>query len=318
MDPADVARELTELRRGRGLDAIDAHTRVGPLLRTLCGIAADDSLVAARRKLLLRLSPLLNQMPEDLQLAASVALALHTEATGLFLDRRIAWLAGHFDRDPRTARRRIDDAFRLLAQYLVDGPPTDSAVQANSALGWHVLALHATLRLDVDRPQLVERRRIMAIVDELDELRLAFSAPRSAANPEAGRIEIAAVYGGEIVERIDFTGSHAQFVLRLPRPLRLGQQHDYSVQVTSWSHAAMRPYYVLNPLRPTEHFSVRVKFDRATPPSRIWQLAGQPSRVIDDPDPLDDDLLHLDAVGEIALEFHDLKQGLNYGLQWRP
>ena len=120
------------------------------------------------------------------------------------------------------------------------------------------------------------------------------------------------------MERVDVSGSHAQFVLRLPKPLRLGQQHDYSVQVTSWSSAGMQPYYVLSPLRRTEHFSVRAKFDKAAPPTQIWQVAGQPTRVVDDWEPTPADMLELDPVGEIALEFHDLQQGLSYGLKWKP
>ena len=52
------------------------------------------------------LTALCEQLPDDLRIAASVALALHDEAVGEFLDRRIAWLADHFDRDPRTARLR--------------------------------------------------------------------------------------------------------------------------------------------------------------------------------------------------------------------
>jgi hypothetical protein len=49
--------------------------------------------------------------------------------------------------------------------------------------------------------------------------------------------------------------------------------------------------------------------------SLIWRLNGIPSRVLDEFTPTDD-LLTFDPVGEIALEFHHLTQGLSYGLQW--
>lgn len=317
VDPAQLVRELTELRRERGLDAADVHSRVGPLLRQVCAITESDAPVIVRRKLVLRISALLGRLPADLQLAATVALALHEEATGQFLDRRVAWLAVHFDRDPRTARRRIDQAFQLLSQHLSEGQSSDPRASWNSSENWRVLELRVVLRLDVDPPTLTEERRIVAAVDELDELLLALSAPRSKDSPDAERIEAKVMYGGEIVERQDVSESHACFVLRLPRPLRLGQKHEYGVQFTSYSRAAMRPYYVLTPLRPCEYFLLRVRFDRAALPRQVWRLGGLPARVVDDAVPTDE-LLSIDPVGDLALEFHDLRQGLSYGLQWLP
>src|SRR3954463_16135833 len=109
-------RELNELRRGRGLDAADLHQRIGPCLREACGIEDTDQPTAARQKLVPRLTELCGRLPADLRLAALAALGLHEEAAGEFLDRRISWLASVLDRDPRTARRRIDLAFRPLHQ----------------------------------------------------------------------------------------------------------------------------------------------------------------------------------------------------------
>ena len=115
-------RELNELRRGRGLDAADLHQRIGPCLRGACDITETDPPAAARQKLVLRLTELCGRLPPDLRLAALAAFGLHEEAAGEFLDRRISWLASVLDRDPRTARRRIDLAFRRLAELL--GAPT--------------------------------------------------------------------------------------------------------------------------------------------------------------------------------------------------
>lgn len=110
--------ELARLRRGRGLDATDITTRVGPRLRQLCGIAEDDTPVAVRRKLIMRIDDSSRFLPADLRLVVLAALGLHPEASGEFLDRRITWLAHRLHRDSRTVRRRVDQAFVLLSQYL--------------------------------------------------------------------------------------------------------------------------------------------------------------------------------------------------------
>ena len=304
-------RELNELRRGRGLDAADLHQRIGPCLRAACDITEADPPAAARQKLVLRLTELCGRLPPDLRLAALAAFGLHEEAAGEFLDRRISWLASVLDRDPRTARRRIDLAFRRLAELL--GAPASNR-DLHPLAGWYVEAMKAMLRLDRDPPDLQEERRIVAQVDELDELVLSFSVPAEPGSDPVPDITADVLFGGEIVEARQVSASHAQFVMRLPSPLRLGQRHEYGIRFAP-RRTALRPYYVMTPLRRCEEFSVRVRFDRADPPSRVWRLNGVPGRVIDDG--VDSgDALTVNRVGEVGLEFHDLHQGLSYGLQW--
>ncbi|WP_410597142.1 hypothetical protein [Amycolatopsis sp. lyj-23] len=304
-------RELNELRRGRGLDAADLHQRIGPCLRAACAITEADQPAAARQKLVLRLTELCARLPPDLKLAALTALGLHEEAAGEFLDRRISWLASVLDRDPRTARRRIDLAFRRLDELL--GAPALRG-DLHPLAGWYVESMKAILHLDRDQPELREERRIVAEADELDELVLPFSAPVAPGTDPLPGITADALFGGEIVEVRPVSASHAQFVLRLPSPLRLGQRHEYGIRFTP-PRAQLRPYYVMTPLRRCEALSVRVRFDRAAPPARVWRLNGVPGRVIDDGAD-SGEALTVNRVGEVALEFHDLHQGLSYGLQW--
>jgi len=304
-------RELNELRRGRGLDATDLHQRIGPCLRAACSIVDADPPAVARRKLVLRLTELCGGLPADLRLAAQAAFGLHEEAAGEFLDRRISWLAGALDRDPRTARRRIDMAFRLLDELLGD-PARNRG--GSSPDGWYVESVRSMLRLDHDPPDLQEERRIVAEVDELDELTLSLSVPALRGFEELPDIGADVLFGGEIVETRQVSASHAQFVMRLPNPLRLGQRHEYGIRFAP-QRSEIRPYYVLTPLRRCEKFSVRVRFDRARPPARVWRLNGVPPRVVDDG--VDSgDRLTVNRVGEVVLEFHELHQGLSYGLQW--
>ncbi|NBH10959.1 hypothetical protein, partial [Amycolatopsis sp. SID8362] len=239
------------------------------------------------------------------------ALGLHEEAAGEFLDRRISWLASVLDRDPRTARRRIDLAFRRLDELL--GAPARER-DLHPLAGWYVESMKVVLRLDRDPPDVQEERRIVAEVDELDELVLSFSAPAVPGLDPVPAIAADVLFGGEIVEARQVSASHAQFVMRLPSPLRLGQRHEYGIRFAP-QRSALRPYYVITPLRRCEKFSVRVRFDREIPPSRVWRLNGVPGRVIDDGTDSGDSLT-VNSLGEVGLEFHDLHQGLSYGLQW--
>ncbi len=68
VDASDTFKELQELRRGRGLDAHDLHSRVGPHIRLACGITETDGPAVVRRKVLLTLTELCSRLPDDLRL----------------------------------------------------------------------------------------------------------------------------------------------------------------------------------------------------------------------------------------------------------
>src|SRR6266540_3519318 len=262
-------------------------------------------------------SELCGQLPEDLRLAVLAALALHESANHQYLHERMKWLADQFDRDPRTARRRIDQGFRMLAAYLDDQCDRGQETLSEFAPGgWYVESFKASLRIDVDPPQLIEERRIVATVDDLDEIVVSLSAPREAEVEPPSRISAKIVHGGEIVEERQMGRGHARFVVRLPRPLTLGQRHEYGVEFSSYPRSLIRPYYVYTPLRRCETFALSVRFGSALRPATLWRLNGVPARVLDDFTPTDD-LVELDSVGEAHLQFRNPVQGLSYGLQWQ-
>jgi hypothetical protein len=255
----DTVHELNDLRRGRGLHTADLDTRLGPRLRHACGVEGTDGPAQLRRKVVLRLTALCGQLPDDLRTAASVALALHEEAAGEFLDRRIAWLAGHFGRDPRTARRRVDTAFRLLGERL------DATVE-DSPDGWYVESLRAVLRMDTEPVRLVEDRRIVATVADLSEIAISLRSPA-----EDDLVEAELLAGGEITEVRHVGPGHTRFVIRLPEPLEQGQRHDLRIRCTSYQRSWPQPYDLLASLHRCEHVEVRVCLgdDR---PDLVWQL----------------------------------------------
>jgi hypothetical protein len=303
---ASTYEELLEIPRGRGMLANDVAERIGPGLRVACGVTPDDSPALVRRKVGERLTELCGRLPSDLQVSALAALALHPEADHQFMQDRMGWAARRINRDhPRAAVRRMKVGFRIIAEQLddlVDDPTINQ--------GWHTVSLRALLRMDVDPPQLLEERTIVATADGLEEVELRLSAP---GRGEESPITATVLYGGEITGSERVAPSHRKFALRLPSPLRAGEQHEYGVRFTANPRAVMPPYYVLTPLQPCAKFSVRVRF--ATAPPRIWRVDGIPPRAIDDYAP-DGGLVPADRFGEVALEFSRLHQGLSYGVRW--
>lgn len=314
----DLVRELIGLRGGRGVHSPDLVRRIGPRLRAVCGIEPDQDEATTRRILIERLDLAAAELPGDLSLAARAALGLPPAPRQPFLRDRWAWLATRLERDVRTVARRADDAFALLAERLRAEPRTQSARESPFAPdGWYVESLTSNVLIDRDPPQLIETRRIVAVTPGLREISVSFSAPRGQDATGEHKLSVSTLYGGELVEEAGSMSSHFLGRLRLPRPLAAGEQHEYGLVFSAFPRRWLRPYYVLTPLRRCDHFLLRAKFDRVAAPAKIWQLNGVPARVVDEFAPTSD-LLDLDAVGEIHVEFHALRQGLSYGIQWTP
>jgi hypothetical protein len=306
---ASTFDELQEIPRGRGMLASDIADRIGPGLRAACGVTASDSPATVRRKVAGRLLELCDRLPADLRISVLAGLALHPSANHQFQQDRMSWAATQINRDhPRAAVRRMKVGFRILAEQL-DDLLDDPGLHE----GWHTCSLRALLRMDLDPPQLVEDRVIVSSADGLATIELRISsAPVNGRPQEAATATI--LYGGEITDEKLVTPRHHKYALRLPKSLRAGERHEYGVRFTPVSLARMQPYYVLTPLQPCERFTVRVRFG-AEVPKRIWRLDGIPPRAIDDFEPADG-LLEADRLGEVALEFSRLHQGLSYGMRW--
>ena len=322
MPGEDLYLELIELRRGRGLDSPDLVARIGPALRRMCGIADRSTEVEAKSLVIRYLTEAIERLPADLRLAARAALAMPPAPRQRFLRERNAWLAEQLERDARTVTRRSDEAFRLLAQNL-SAPTTpagsSSAEAANAPDGWFIDSLVANVVLDRDPPQVIETRRIVAVRSGLDRTAVSFSAPRGVDREADGGVDrplsLNVLHGGQLIELTGERTSHLRGVLRLPRPLTAGEMHEYSVVFSAFPRRWLRPYYVLTPMRRCDHFHLRAKFDPAAAPAKLWRVDGEPPRLVDDfvPGP---DLLDLDGVGEVSQEFHGLRLGLSYGIQW--
>ena len=309
-----LADELRRLRRGDAINAADLGARIGPTLRRLAAVSEADDAGVTRRKLVDWINQATGPLDADSRLAVKAALALLPTAPERFAGARLAWLAAEWKCDPRTARRRVDRAFRLLAMAGQTG--AGQSRPRNGIDGWSVVSFIAVLRMDVGPPEAIEWRRIVAAVDGLAELVIAVSVPRHPDDrSESHGLHAELFYGGRLERREQPYESHFQDVLTLATPLAAGAEHEYAIRMTMPPGQLMAPHYMHVPFARTDHFALHARFRPDRVPPRIWRLSGVPPVVIYDREPTRD-LLEADRFGEVSCEFRDLTRGHGYGISW--
>ncbi|WP_327006623.1 hypothetical protein OHA72_04690 [Dactylosporangium sp. NBC_01737] len=147
----ELVRELVRIRRGWGLDSRDLRGRVGERLARLCGVQPADSDRDVRDRLLAWLGSHVVELPAELARATAVAFALERDVQHRHLTQRVAWLAREQSCAPRTVRRRMDHALRLVVRAALD----EEATQRDPA-GRRLRSLRAVLHLGGGTLQLDE------------------------------------------------------------------------------------------------------------------------------------------------------------------
>ncbi|ADP82920.1 hypothetical protein [Pseudofrankia inefficax] len=327
-DTAALHDELRSLARSRGLRAANLGARVGPSLRRHAGLGESVG-IELRTRLVAWLRDRIAVLPADLRIVVAFALALDPRADQRLLTDRLGWLAVELDRDPRTVRRRCEEAFRLLAETAAavdpDVPagrsrsvglaPAPPALAGPPAGAWYVERVWAVLRLDGPTPELLETRRVVALEDGLRELALSMSLPRPPGAPASPRdLDVDVLFGGRMV-RIDRQGdTHYSPVLRLPRALGRHERHDFGCAWRVPAGQPMAPRYALNPTIRCDALDLRVRFPEDADP-KVELVDGLPLRAVEDL-AIDLPAVALDGVSEAFARFSGLASGLCYGLRW--
>jgi hypothetical protein len=310
---AELANELKTLRKGRGLQAPKLADQVGPLLRELCGVGRNENAAAIREKLSARLRILSDRLPDDLRMAVTIALALHPDTQQQFLQDRVQFLAALQQRDVRTIRRRMDEGFELLAEMATK---PGGSVAGGGGLPWYIQRMEAILRLDKPSPECFERRTIVAEWEGLDKIQAMLTLPKDQHYTGEHHDLNADVYFGATLGNT-YRKNESRFTLELdlPRPLGIGEQHEYGIVWRVPEDQPMRTHYVFFPDRRCEEFQLRIRFDAKQVPSTIWQVEEVFHRDVDDNRPTET-LLRLDGASELNLTFNQLLPGHGYGAQW--
>ena len=311
----ELEDELRRLMRGAGLAAPDLAPVVGPRLKELCRVGPGDGPDVLRSRLCDLVRRHAAVLSEDYRRAVLVALALHPDATHRFLGDRLRSALSSYNRDAiRTIQRLAIKGLERIAES-IEGEQAGGSGNRYVPTGWYYESLSSTYRLDLAPPELRERRRIVATQDGLDRLVVSLSAPRCRDGSAAPHIRLEVVAGAELVAQSLAAPGHIQGTIRLPRPLRVGDRHDYEVVFVPSSRSSIQPYYLLTPLRRHDDFEVGIRFDRSDPPDAVWRLDGVP-RVLADEFGSAEDLVSPDEDGWVHARFHLLSSGLSYGFRW--
>jgi hypothetical protein len=309
-----AAKEISQLHKGRGLQAGDLDSRVGPLLGELAGTA---DAAARRQALIAEISRCADQLLDDYRVAIGASLALSAETVDepLFT-RRASWLAEKLDRDTRTALRRIRDAEWRLAELIAAELRRRRDRTPVAPNGWYLAELRTVLRLDDDVIVSEQDRRIVSTRDDLTEVMAWLDLPSDTNQPGAElRAEIR--YGGRLLRKEQPSGNRFTLIVQLPRPLQPGQEHRYGLSLRMPRHMLKLPHCLMTPECQCNRFDLTVRFDPARPPGWIRRVDGETVRTFENPRPVTD-LLVPDAAGEVHQEFHNLALYLGYGIQWAP
>lgn len=188
---------------------------------------------------------------------------------------------------------------------------------AGGAEHWFTESFTALVRVNVEPVEVIERKTIVALADDVAEIVTSVNVPR---HPDAldrpVKLESELLYGGSLELREQPYDSFFANVIVLPRPLRAGERHEYAVRLRIPPGQRMAPHFLHVPFRRSDHFELRVRFDPRRPPRSVWLLCDAPTAVIYQPEP-EARVIVPDRFGEVYASFHDMRPGLGYGVRWR-
>jgi hypothetical protein len=306
---AGLLADLKRLRRGWGVNG-DLDRVLGLSLAEVCGITPDEE-AQRRLKLTSHLTRIAGRLPDEMTLFVLVGLCLHPDAQFRELEEREDWLTDQGKGSRRTVIRRLDEAMGVFAEKLLQ-----EFQLKESNVGWYVKSFIALVRADLEQPEAIETRKIVSLVDGLDTIETSVGVPRHPQDSQAEHgLHAELRYGGLLVSRDQLSESRFRNVIKLPRPLRAGQEHEYSLRLQVPSGQLLAPHYVHTPKRRTDYFEVRARFDAHKVPEAVWRLNGVPTTVIYESEP-SGERLEVDPSGEGYVNFHDLTVGYCYGIRW--
>jgi hypothetical protein len=309
-----VTDEIRTLRKGRGLQAGDLDSRLGPLLAELAG---DGDAAVRRKNLMAAISRCTAQLSGEYRVAVEASLALSRETRQEpFFTKRVTWLAGHLDREYRTALRRIGQAELRLAELIATELRDRRGRIPASAEGFYVDELRTLLRLDTEILVSEEDRRIVSTREDLTEVTVLLDLPREA-NELGADLQAEIRYGGHLLRKQQPSRNRFKFVLRLPEPLQPGQVHSYGLSLRMPRRMLRLPHYLVTPECQYNRFDLRIRFDPERLPAWIRRVEGETVRQFEDARPPARPLVP-DAAGEVSQEFSGLTMFLGYGIQWKP
>lgn len=296
--------EFARLRKGRGISRPGLLAAMGPGLREILAIGPDTAEDDARARLLTLLTGESSALPSDLRLLTQAAYGMTSSRP--LLSERLAEVASLLERDPRTLRRRLNEADDLLVDRIVQ---RFASRQTLARPGFHWVTYHIDVDVSGQQPVFVCTRTLVATIDQLSEIGEVVSIPVVG---EAESLVVEGLDGCTYEGRDWLSQTSWRLHYRLSRPLGLGETLDTVVRFTWLGREQMQPMAAIVPMRPVERFSVAATFGSPRACAAVWVLNGSvPTSMGDRPG--DEDLVEGDP---LSVSFDDLLQGHAYGIAW--
>lgn len=226
--------------------------------------------------------------------------------------------AGRTDYLAETPRTLLDIENRMLgaAVTLLGAPPPDTEAAPlqvpNGHGGWGYDVQDVTYRFEGRCGCEVEAVYVLrALQDGVDSCDVPYYCSRDG----KGTTRFVMREGAEVAEdrevgRRSFRVATVRFA-----PLRKGALHRLRFDLRSSSRSPSEPWFVVNVVRPTRLLTLRLAFDRAEQPVRVWRIDGLlPEARAGDPDTAEP--VAPDEFGTAEVVFENPPQGLTYGLAW--
>lgn len=312
-----LLEELKRLRRGRGL-ADPALASLGPSLRALSGTGPAATNREAVEQLRAEIRRLIDGLPDELRQFAGVALNVGWDDEGASerLEGRIERLSQLVSRDPRTVRRRIDEAMNRLVDAAVAEENWAEMDRQESAADWYIKSSRAILRLDLPNPEALDEREIVVTGSPLSGISLPFTLPRHPDDhSDTHELRTEMLFGGKFVVSRRVADLRFDIKVQFSRVLQPGETHRYAIIYRVPDGQQMTPHYVFVPYRRCDEFELHVRFDEHALPADVRRVNGRAHREIDERQP-DTEILRPDSAGEVHIRFTNLRVRAGYGLQW--
>lgn len=188
------------------------------------------------------------------------------------------------------------------------------SVIENENGGYYIESLKALVRLDVEPIETIEQRVIVATTDGLNELQTFTSVPAREYRPGAAHeFDAELLHGGSLARPDQPCETFFRNVIALPKPLRIGDRHEYALRLRLPSGQPMAAHYVHVPFRRSDSFELRVRFHPGRLPSAVWPVSGACAAAERRPPT---HTLWPDRFGEIHVAFENLRAGFGYGVRW--
>lgn len=205
----------------------------------------------------------------------------------------------------RTAYRRLDDAVDQIVAMLLEG--SEKCIVQD--IDYVFLNAHMRVDLEGDHPTIVTERTISARsagVDHLDE-RLFF--PRLA----EGDLNLRALEGCAVEENTYVGAGVWALRVRLPRELKVGEQHAFALSLRLPDHDSLEPFIGFLPYTTSFDATIELRFgDRL--PAALEQFVGPPP-IPSSPRP--SDVRPVTPIGRRhSITLPQMRPGLCYGVRW--